>query len=894
MTHSAASGGFTPELLGGVPEAFIHTALLAGGVGLWEWPIDSDRMALSPYLETLLGYPTGGFDGTKASFCQRLKPLDVQRFRVALSATAEGSAECEVEIRVIGVHGDPRWFVAKGRAMRDSSGGVLRLVGTMQEIPATVVAERRMRQQQGALLALVSRDGGADPSLGDAFARITETAGKTLDVERTGIWLFSDDRSKLVCHSLYRHSLARHMAGPEIDTGAYPVYLRALAGSRALDATDAQSDPRTRELTEGYLAPLGITSMLEAAVRMDDGTLAGVVCHEHVGPVRHWVLDEKSFAASIADVVTRVLTDERRRRHEAALAASEERYRTYVSISTEAILRAEFDPPVPTHLPAERQADEVAARAVIVESNAALARLLNAPSPESLQGRSIATLLPDGVVRRIAADCVRSGYRLSEQEFQIPQNDGPPMWVLGSSVGVIEDGALSSLWATWRDISARKRAIARLEHQARHDPLTGLPNRKWLAEQLGVRIAESKANGERLALLLMDLDHFKEINDGLGHQAGDQLLRLIGPRMRPLLSDRRGELARLGGDEFALIVRGAGDEDAVLAMAEEFVTVLREPFQVGTLHLGIDASIGAAIFPAHGKDASTLLRCSDVAMYEAKRKRRRAEMYSAELDRYSPRRLALANALGEAIRAGAVGVHYQPIVSLRERRIGGVEALARWQHSDFGMLQPDEFIPIAEMGDQIRHLTLRVLNEAARQWNAWRQAGTITKISVNLSTRVLVDKSFVGDTRRILDAHRMPGANLQFEITESAMISDPSRAIEIIAELNELGIAFSVDDFGIGFSSLAYLKQLPLASLKVDRSFVSQMATSERDASIVRSTIHLAHDLGLDVVAEGVETAEALALVTRMGCDQAQGFLIAAPAAGPSILDWARANDWTF
>ncbi|MET0917044.1 MAG: EAL domain-containing protein, partial [Burkholderiales bacterium] len=870
MTKEGTDVGFTPELLGGVPEAFVQTALLAGGVGLWEWPIVGDRMTLSPYLETLFGYPPGGFDSIKATLLGRLVPPDRPRFELALADAIERGAECDAEFRVFDVHGASRYFVAKGRVMRDSSGAAVRLVGTMQEIPAVVVTERRMRRQQGALLELVSGERDGDQSLADALARITKVAGTTLDVERTSVWLFSDDRSKLVCRSLYRRSLGRQMAGPDLDVSAFPAYILALEQNRALDASDAQNDPRTRELTEDYLVPLGITSMLEATIRMDSGELVGVVCHEHLGPNRQWLLDEKSFAASIADLVTGVLTDDRRRHLMAALAHSEERYRTYVAISTEGVLGAEFDPPVKTDLPLEQQADEVTERAVIVECNQALARMLGVSSPEWLYGRSIANLLPEGVARRIAIEWVRAGYRLSEQEFRIATRDGGSRWVLGSNVGVIKDGALNGLWSTWRDITGRKGALAKLEYQARHDPLTGLPNRKWIAEQLCARIAEAAADGGRLALLLMDLDRFKEINDALGHHAGDQLLKLIGPRLKPLLDATRGEIARLGGDEFAVIVRHAGSEAAIHATATEIVAALRQPFPVGTLQLGIDASIGAGIFPTHGKDASTLLRCADVAMYEAKRKGLRAQLYSPALDRYSPRRLALATALGEAIRIGQIKVHYQPIVSLRERRLEGVEALARWQHPEYGMVHPDEFIPIAEMGDQIRDLTLYVLNEAAQQWNAWRNSGFCTIVSVNLSTRVLMDKGFAADVRRILQAHGMPGENVHFEITESAMLADPARAIETITDLNTLGICFSMDDFGIGFSSLSSLKQLPLASLKIDRSFIAQMPTSERDTSIVRSTIRLAHDLGLTVVAEGVEAADSLAMITRMGCDQAQ------------------------
>jgi EAL domain-containing protein (putative c-di-GMP-specific phosphodiesterase class I) len=275
-------------------------------------------------------------------------------------------------------------------------------------------------------------------------------------------------------------------------------------------------------------------------------------------------------------------------------------------------------------------------------------------------------------------------------------------------------------------------------------------------------------------------------------------------------------------------------------------------------------------------------------MYEAKRRRLPAVAYGPELDRQTPRRLALAQALNEAIRSGAVELHYQPILRLTDRRLAGVEGLARWRHPQYGEIHPEEFIPIAETGDQIRSLTYRMLDQAAQQWEQWHRAGLSTKISINLSTRVLVDQGFVDDTRRILGRFSLPPGALCFEITETAMLSDPARAIEAITALNRLGVAFAVDDFGKGFSSLSYLKRLPLASLKIDRSFVSQMVSSEADASIVRSTVNLGHDLGLAVVAEGIEDAETLNMVARFGCDEAQGLLIAAPRPGAEIPDWAR------
>jgi diguanylate cyclase (GGDEF)-like protein len=594
----------------------------------------------------------------------------------------------------------------------------------------------------------------------------------------------------------------------------------------------------------------------------------------------------------MADMVTMVLAAEDQRALAARHAASEERYRTFVTLSSEAILRAELDPPVQASEAPAVIAAQVAARARVAECNPAFTRLLGPAAAAPVEGRLVAEVLPPGLVERLAHEWVEAGFRFAEYEFDFLDPAGQRRWMLGSMVGVVRDGFLQSLWSTWRDVSQRRVTLQALEHQARHDTLTGLPNRKWIAERLQELLAPAAAHTEGVALLLLDLDHFKEINDALGHFAGDQLLKLIGPRLAPLLAAHGGEMARLGGDEFALVVPRCGSEEAVLAIARTLGDAVRKPFQVGLLRLAVDASIGAAMFPVHGQDASSLLRCADVAMYEAKRRGVQHAVYSPALDRYSPRRLALANALDEAIRSGQLAVHYQPIVSLAGRRVHAVEALARWTHPEYGAIFPEEFVPIAEMGDQIRHLTLHVLMESVYQWHAWRREGLRTSIAVNLSTRVLVDAGLVAEIRRILTGYDMPPECVHFEITESAMMADPARAIANVQALHDLGVGFSVDDFGTGFSSLTYLQQLQLVSLKIDRSFVTHMMTSERDASIVRSTVQLAHALGLASVAEGVESQAVLDAITAMGCDLAQGYFIAGPQPGRDILPWAREHGW--
>jgi diguanylate cyclase (GGDEF)-like protein len=817
-------------------------------------------------------------------------PVDRQRIESALAEASQSGNEPDLEFRLLDSHGTLRWFWGKGRVMRDSAGQTRRVLGTMQEVPASVVTERRMRRHQTALLDLLATRRISQLGQSAAFEAITEVAGLTLETERTGIWLIEQDGS-LRCASLYLRDSAQHNSGFSLTVDAFPGYFQALDSGRTLAVPDAQNDPRTAELCRDYLLPLGITSMLEATVR-HNGRLVGVVCHEHVGPPRNWLLDEQSFAGSVADMVAIVLEAEERRRLAQALAESEQRYRNYVSLSTEGIVRGEFREPIDPAWPVDRQLSHLATHGIIAECNRPAALMLGAKDPSELLGRPLGSVLHAGAFTALATKWIESDYRLSEHETEVIPPDEQRLWLLGAMVGVFSDGKVAGLWTSFRDITHRKQSTTALEHQANHDSLTGLPNRKWLGERLARLLLDASQAGNAVALMMMDLDHFKEINDTMGHFAGDQLLKLIGPRVQPVLAAAIGELARLGGDEFGIVLPQVADQAAVESLAVGVVEALRQPFEIGGLRLGIDASVGAAIFPTHGQDASALMRCADIAMYEAKRRHVAVEIYNAEDDRHSPRRLALAHTLAEAIRCGEIVVHYQPIVGLKERRIRSVEALARWQHPEHGLLLPDEFIGLAEMSDQIRQLTLAILAEAIAQWERWRQVGFVTSVSVNLSTRVLLDRGFAEESRSALARNRMPHECLHFEITESAMLSDAERAIATLEELKRLGIGLSIDDFGIGFSSLSYLKRLPLHSVKIDKSFVRSMATSERDASIVRSTTRLAHDLGLRVVAEGVETGDVLALLQAMDCDEIQGFLIAPPQPGDQLVTWAREGNW--
>jgi diguanylate cyclase (GGDEF)-like protein len=418
-------------------------------------------------------------------------------------------------------------------------------------------------------------------------------------------------------------------------------------------------------------------------------------------------------------------------------------------------------------------------------------------------------------------------------------------------------------------------AIAK-EHQALHDALTGLPNRELFRDRIDQAIRASRRSGEAAVVMIMDLDHFKEINDTLGHHHGDLLLQEVSRRLQATLRDS-DTVARLGGDEFGVLLpRAAGSQDAT-AVAGQLLVALREPFVLEGMRLEIDASIGIALHPVHGEDVEMLNQRADIAMYSAKQGGRGYMIFEPELDRHSPRRLALAGGLRSAINQDQVKLYYQPKADLRTGQIVGVEALARWDHPEFGIVGPSEFVPIAEQTGLITPLTSHVLDVALRQIREWSDSGLELSIAVNLSARSFLDTQLAVEIPRLLARWDVKAEQLELEITESMLMTDPARAEATLARLSQIGLTLSVDDFGTGYSSLANLKRLPVDVIKIDKSFVMEMAVDASDAAIVRSTIDLAHNLGLRVVAEGVESEDAWRHLEALGCDYAQGYFLSRP-----------------
>ncbi|CAN5361385.1 cyclic Di-GMP phosphodiesterase RmdB [soil metagenome] len=425
------------------------------------------------------------------------------------------------------------------------------------------------------------------------------------------------------------------------------------------------------------------------------------------------------------------------------------------------------------------------------------------------------------------------------------------------------------------------------ELEALHDPLTGLGNRAAVHAWLDQAVDEARDASRAVAVLIVDLDRFKDVNDTLGHHIGDLLLMRVAERLRAVAGDGAA-VGRLGGDEFAIVPGGHADRAAAEQAAGRVVGALEEPVVIQGFSLACAASIGVAVHPRHGRDANTLLQRAEIAMSLAKEHRSRWEVYSPQRDRHSRRRLTLVAHLGQAIESGQLRVHYQPQADVASGRVVGVETLLRWQHPQLGLVLPDEFIPLAERTTLVRALTRHVLDRALSQCARWRDAGVRVRVAVNVSAQNLYDVRFPDTVTRLLRDRGLEPSALELEITESTVMAEPRRAMGVLTVLDDMGVSLAIDDFGTGYSSLAYLKQLPVRALKIDKSFVTGLAADEDDAVIVQSTIDLARNLGLSVCAEGVESVAVWERLAELGCDVAQGFLIARPMPAEEFPRWLR------
>jgi diguanylate cyclase (GGDEF)-like protein/PAS domain S-box-containing protein len=573
-------------------------------------------------------------------------------------------------------------------------------------------------------------------------------------------------------------------------------------------------------------------------------------------------LEENGEPAGVRGILVDITE---RKRAEDALRASEERYRNLVNTAQDAIYT-------------------VSPKGELTSLNAAF-KTLTGWAPEEWIGKSFAPIVhPDDL--SVALDVLKRvlGGETASFELRIKSKSGDYLIAEFSAAPLVEDGRITGLLGVGRDVTEKRKAQETIRQLAYHDGLTGLPNRALFEDRLQVALAQAQRQRQMVAVMFLDVDRFKLVNDTMGHSGGDILLKSVAEELSGAIRDG-DTVARVGGDEFTLLLPAINGEGDAVVVAERILETIKHPRFVEGQEFSVTTSIGITIFPQDGSDVDTLLRNADTAMYRAKeRGRDNFQLYTPAMNAAVMQRLSLENDLRHAVERGELLLHYQPVADVTSGQIVGAEALVRWDHPQRGRLEPDDFISLAEETGLIVPIGQWVLREACLQARAWQDAGFApVRLGVNLSARQLHHKGLVNLVTEVLDESGISPDWLQLEITEGDVMSNVEFIIGVLHRLRGMGVSISVDDFGTGYSSLSYLKRFPIDSVKIDRSFVRDLATDPSDAAIVTTVISMARNLNLRVVAEGVETNEQLDFLRRRACDEYQGYLVSRPVPGQAF-----------
>ncbi|WP_375108064.1 putative bifunctional diguanylate cyclase/phosphodiesterase [Pseudomonas sp. LR-1a] len=687
---------------------------------------------------------------------------------------------------------------------------------------------------------------------------MTRSACEIYGLARAGIWHINGDTLEPV--ALYVQEQGHHEMPSPIDGRRYPGYLRALKEGRALDAHDAENDPRTCELFDDYLRPKAVTAMLDASIRVG-GELVAVLCLEHTGGPRAWQADEVAFAGELADQYANVLSNQERRNATSALylfqRAVEQSASAFILLNRDGMV--EYVNPSFTAI-TQYSADEVQGR-----------QLADLPALENLSD-----LL-------FNADSGLAEQNSWQGEFKSRRKNLEPYWSQFSISKVhADDGTLTHYIGIYEDITETKQSQQRIERLAYSDNLTGLGNRYAFIRALEQRFSNGTAP---VSLLLVDIDNFKRINDTLGHQTGDKLLVSLAKRLRNSFSGE-GTLARFASNEFAILLDNCQSQRGQ-EIAQQVLETLDKPLFVDNQLIIISGSVGLASSPEHGADPQTLMKHAGLALHKAKANgKHQMQVFTDALNAEANYKLFVENNLRRALTQNELEVFYQPKLCLKTGQLLGMEALLRWQHPDKGMIRPDQFISVAEETGLIVPIGKWVVRQACRMSKQLTAVGLGNlQVAINLSPKQFSDPDLVGSIATILQEEQLAPELLELELTEGLLLEATDSTRSQLNELKQLGLTLAMDDFGTGYSSLSYLKKFPIDVIKIDRSFIKDIPENEDDMEITSAVIAMAHNLKLKVVAEGVETPAQLTFLRRQNCDIGQGYLFDRPISGRDLVE---------
>jgi diguanylate cyclase (GGDEF)-like protein/PAS domain S-box-containing protein len=718
--------------------------------------------------------------------------------------------------------------------------------------------QRRSQAQQTLIVALARHHYGDKEPLREAAELITKSACELYDVSRVGIWNLKEHMLQSV--AFYQQDEGRHIPQADIDASAYPVYLQTLHSGRALDAHNAYLDPRTRELALNYLEPMGVTSMLDASIRIG-GEVVAVLCLEHTGLPRTWQADEVAFAGELADQYVQVLINQQRRSATTALHL----FQRAVEQSSSAFILLDRDG--------------------LVEYVNPSFTAITLYSASEVQGRRLSELPALDNLSDLLFDARPNlaEHNSWQGEFKSRRKNLEPYWgQLSLSKVYADDGRLTHYIGIYEDVTDSKQAQQHIERLAFRDNLTGLGNRYAFIRSLENHFSEHP--GKPINLLLVDIDNFKRINDSLGHQTGDKLLVSLALRLRNTLPPS-SVVARFASNEFAVLLE-ANQADSLL-MAQKLLNTMGKPLFVDNQLINVTGSIGLASAPEDGDDPQTLMKHTGLALHKAKANgKNQLHVFTHALNAEAHYKLFIESNLRRALMQNELEVFYQPKLCLKSGRLLGMEALLRWHHPEKGMISPDQFISVAEETGLIIPIGKWVTRQACRMSKQLTAVGYARlQIAINLSPKQFSDPDLVGEMAAILQEEQLDPALLELELTESLLLDATDNTRQQLISLKSLGMTLAMDDFGTGYSSLSYLKKFPIDVIKIDRSFIKDIPDNQDDMEITSAVIAMAHKLKLKVVAEGIETAAQLNFLRRQQCDIGQGYLFDKPIAGRDLLE---------